>query len=168
MRDKFAAIFGTPGLSGAEAAVVYEQSMSTGFGQSCRGYVLLRYLGYPKVMILHGGYVAWTAAGLPTTTEVPDPQPKTFPVDPKAAGILVGLQVMKGAVADLNQIKLDTRDVDEWIAASSSPYGKDFCPRKGRIPGAVWIESYRMMKPTQAGPMFLSPAEILAECATVG
>jgi thiosulfate/3-mercaptopyruvate sulfurtransferase len=24
-------------------------------------------------------------------------------------------------------------DVEEWIAASSSPYGKDFCPRKGRI-----------------------------------
>ena len=75
---------------------------------------------------------------------------------------------MKAAVADPNQIKLDTRDVDEWIADSSSPYGKDFCPRKGRIPGAVWLEWYRMMKPTPAGPMFKSPAEILAECATVG
>ena len=51
---------------------------------------------------------------------------------------------------------------------SSSPYGKDFCPRKGRIPGAVWIEWYRMMKPTAEGPMFKSPAEILAECASVG
>ena len=168
MRDKFAAIFGAAGLSGAETAVVYEQSMDTGFGQSCRGYVLLRYLGYPKVKILHGGYAAWVAAGLPTTTEVPPPEPKTFPIDPKAAGILVDLQAMKAAVADPNQIKLDTRDVDEWIAESSSPYGKDFCPRKGRIPGAVWIEWYRMMKPTPAGPMFKSPAEILAECATVG
>ncbi len=36
----------------------------------------------------------------------------------------------------LEQAKLDVRDVDEWIADSSSPYGKDFCPRKGRIPGA--------------------------------
>src|SRR5271155_5188799 len=78
MRDKFAAIFGAAGLSGAETAVVYEQSMNTGFGQSCRGYVLLRYLGYPKIKILHGGYAAWTAAGLPTTIEVPTPQPKTF------------------------------------------------------------------------------------------
>ena len=148
--------------------MVYEQSMNTGFGQSCRGYVLLRYLGYPNVMILHGGYAAWVAANLPTTTEVPTPQPKTFTVDPKAASILVDLQAMKAAVADPNQIKLDTRDVDEWIADSSSPYGKDYCPRKGRIPGAVWIEWYRMMKPTPAGPMFKSPAEILAECATVG
>jgi thiosulfate/3-mercaptopyruvate sulfurtransferase len=168
MRDKFAEIFGAAGLSGEETAVIYEQSMNSGFGQSCRGYVLLRYLGYPKVKVLHGGYEAWVAEGLPTTTEVPTPQPKSFAVDPKAASILVDLQAMKAAVADPNQVKLDTRDVDEWIAESSSPYGKDFCPRKGRIPGAVWIEWYRMMKPTSAGPMFKSPAEILAECATVG
>jgi thiosulfate/3-mercaptopyruvate sulfurtransferase len=168
MRDKFAEIFGAAGLSGEETAVIYEQSMNSGFGQSCRGYVLLRYLGYPKVKVLHGGYEAWVAEGLPTTTEVPTPQPKSFAVDPKAASILVDLQAMKAAVADPNQVKLDTRDVDEWIAESSSPYGKDFCPRKGRIPGAVWIEWYRMMKPTSAGPMFKSLAEILAECATVG
>jgi thiosulfate/3-mercaptopyruvate sulfurtransferase len=168
MRDKFATTFGAAGLSGEENAVIYEQSMNTGFGQSCRGYVLLKYLGYPKVKILHGGFVAWTAAGLPVTTEVPAPAPKTFAVEPKAASILVDLQAMKAAVADPNLVKLDTRDVDEWVGESSSPYGKDFCPRKGRIPGAVWIEWYRMMKPTPAGPMFKSTDEILAECATVG
>jgi thiosulfate/3-mercaptopyruvate sulfurtransferase len=168
MREKFAAIFGAAGLSGSETAVVYEQSMNSGFGQSCRGYVLLRYLGYPKIKILHGGYLAWTAAGLPITTAVPTPSAKFFPLDLSAAGILVDLQGMKAAVADPNMVKLDTRDVDEWIADSSSPYGKDFCPRKGRIPGAVWIEWYRMMKPSPAGPMFKSSEEILAECATVG
>ncbi len=168
MREKFAAIFGAAGLSGKETAVVYEQSMDSGFGQSCRGYVLLSYLGYPKMKILHGGYAAWTAAGLPTTTAVPTPAPKSFPLDSTAMGILVDLQAMKAAVADPNIVKLDTRDVDEWIADSSSPYGKDFCPRKGRIPGARWIEWYRMMKPSAAGPMFKSREEILAECATVG
>jgi thiosulfate/3-mercaptopyruvate sulfurtransferase len=168
MRDKFAGGFGAAGLSGKETSVVYEQSMNTGFGQSCRGYVLLRYLGYPKVKILHGGYAAWAAAGLPISTAVPTPERKTFPIDPSAAGILVDLQCMKVAVADPNIVKLDTRDVDEWIADSSSPYGKDFCPRKGRIPGAVWLEWYRMMKPTPNGPMFKSRDEILAECATVG
>jgi thiosulfate/3-mercaptopyruvate sulfurtransferase len=168
MRDKFAGIFGAAGLSGKETAIVYEQSMNTGFGQSCRGYVLLKYLGYPKVKILHGGYAAWTAADLPTTTVVPLPVAKTFALDAAAMGILVDLQGMKVAVADPNIVKLDTRDVDEWIADSSSPYGKDFCPRKGRIPGAKWIEWYRMMKPTPSGPMFKSREEILAECASVG
>jgi thiosulfate/3-mercaptopyruvate sulfurtransferase len=105
---------------------------------------------------------------MPTSTAVTTPQAKSFPLDPGAAGILVDLQSMKAAVADPNIVKLDTRDVDEWIADSSSPYGKDFCPRKGRIPGAVWLEWYRMMKPTPNGPMFKSRDEILAECATVG
>ena len=168
LRDTFAAAFGKAGLSGAETAVLYEQSMSTGFGQSCRGYVLLRSLGYPKVRVLHGGYAAWVAAGLPSTTTVPTPAAKTFPIDAQGMRILVDLARMKAAVKDQRVVKLDVRDVDEWIAESSSPYGKDFCPRKGRIPGAVWIEWYRMMKPTPSGPMFKSSDEILAECATVG
>jgi thiosulfate/3-mercaptopyruvate sulfurtransferase len=139
LRDTFAAAFGKAGLSGAETAVIYEQSMSAGFGQSCRGYVLLRYLALAKA----------------------------FPINTRM-GILVDLEIMKAAVKDPRTIKLDVRDVDEWIAESSSPYGKDFCPRKGRIPGAVWIEWYRMMKPTPTGPMFKSRAETLAECATIG
>src|SRR3979411_3400561 len=139
MREKFASVFGAAGLSGTETAVVYEQSMNTGFGQSCLCDALLRYLGYPKIKVLHGGYVAWTAAGLPVTTAVPTPTPKSFSLDPAAAGILVDLQGMKAAIADPNLVKLDTRDVDEWIADSSSPYGKDFFTRKGIIPGAAWI-----------------------------
>ena len=83
LREKFATAFGNAGLSGREIAVIYEQSMSTGFGQSCRGYVLLRALGYPLIRVLHGGYAAWMAAGLPSTTEVPKPTKKTFPIGPK-------------------------------------------------------------------------------------
>src|SRR6266581_1520658 len=124
LKGKFADAFGKAGLSGAETAVIYEQSMSTGFGQSCRGYVLLRYLGYPKVKILHGGLAAWTAAGLPISTEVPTPAPKVLPVDPTAESILVNLAEMKEIVDDPSIVKLDVRDVDEWIADSSSPYGK--------------------------------------------
>lgn len=170
LRDTFTDAFGKAGLSGTETAVVYEQSMTTGFGQSCRGYMLLRYLGYPrdKIKVLHGGFSAWRAAALPSTTDVPAPKPVRFPVATEADSILVDLNEMKAAVADPHVVKLDVRDVDEWIGESSSPYGKDFCPRKGRIPGSVWLEWYRMLKPTPSGQMFKSPAEILAECATVG
>jgi thiosulfate/3-mercaptopyruvate sulfurtransferase len=168
LRDTFATAFGRAGLSGEETAVVYEHSMASGFGQSCRGYVLLRHLGYPKIKVLHGGFAAWRAAGMPSATEPAAPTERTFPVRPDAGRILIGLEEMKAAVADPTIIKLDVRDVDEWIGESSSPYGKDFCPRKGRIPGSVWLEWYRMMKPTPTGQMFKSREEILAECATVG
>ncbi len=168
LRETFTGAFGRAGLSGGETAVVYEQSMATGFGQSCRGYVLLRHLGYPKVKVLHGGFAAWRAEGRPVSHAADQAQPKAFPIREDAGHIIVDLEGMKAAVGDANVVKLDVRDVDEWIGESSSPYGKDFAPRKGRIPGAVWIEWYRMMKPSPQGPVFKSREEILAECATVG
>jgi len=168
LKSKFADAFGKAGLSGTETAVIYEQSMNSGFGQSCRGYFLLSMLGYPKVKVLHGGFDAWTAATLPVTAEVPSPTPAAFPIVPEAGSILIDYKAMLAALDKPGIALLDVRDVDEWIGESSSPYGKDFCPRKGRIPGAVWLEWYRMMKPTAEGPRFKSSDEILAECATVG
>jgi thiosulfate/3-mercaptopyruvate sulfurtransferase len=168
LQAKFAAIFGAAGLSGKELAVIYEQSMNTGFGQSCRGYFLLQFLGYKRAAVLHGGFKAWQAAGLPTTTETAAPMPKPFPIDAAAASVIVDAKTMLKAVENPAIVKLDVRDVDEWIGASSSPYGVDYCPRKGRIPGARWLEWYRMMKPGKDGPVFKSKDEIAAECQTVG
>lgn len=168
LKSKFAAAFGAAGLSGKETAIVYEQSMNSGFGQSCRGYYLLSVLGYPNAKVLHGGYDAWVGAGLPVSTEAATPAAATFPIDPAGASILIDAKTMLGALGKSDIAILDVRDVDEWIADSSSPYGKEFCPRKGRIPGARWLEWYRMMKPSAEGPRFKSKDEILAECATVG
>jgi len=168
LSGKFADAFGAVGLSGDEVAVVYEDSMNTGFGQSCRGYFLLEFLGYPKAAILHGGYQAWLAEKLPTSTEVPTPAVKTFPVVASAASVMLTQDDMLASLDESNIVKLDVRDVDEWVGISSSPYGIDFCPRKGRIPGAVWLEWYRMMKPGEEVSVFKSKEEIQAECATVG
>lgn len=168
LRGKFAEVFGAAGLSGKEVAVIYEDSMNTGFGQSCRGYFLLQFLGYPKASVLHGGYQAWLAEGLPVSTEVATPETKRFPVNEEAASIMLTTDDMLAALDDSKIVKLDVRDVDEWVGTSSSPYGIDFCPRKGRIPGAVWLEWYRMMKPGEEVPVFKSKAELQAECATVG
>ena len=165
---KFADAFGKAGLSGKETAVVYEQSMDSGFGQSCLGYFLLTALGYKNVKVLHGGFNAWTAEDQPVSTETPPVSDAAFPVDPASAAIMLNASDMLAALDKPDIAILDARDVDEWIGDSSSPYGKDFCPRKGRIPGARWLEWYRMMKPSAAGSRFKSGPEILAECATVG
>lgn len=168
LRGKFAEAFGAAGLSGEEVAVIYEDSMNTGFGQSCRGYFLLEFLGYPKAAILHGGYQAWVAESMPVSTEEVTPEPKTFPVDEAAASVMLTKEDMLSSLEDSEIVKLDVRDVDEWVGTSSSPYGIDFCPRKGRIPGAVWLEWYRMMKPGEEVPVFKSQEELQAECTTVG
>jgi len=168
LTQKFTDAFGAAGLDGSKTAVIYEESMNTGFGQSCRGYFLLSYLGYPSIKVLHGGFAAWSATGLTVTTEAISPAPASFAIDPEAAALMLTVDDMKAALETPDIALLDVRDVDEWVATSSSPYGPDFCPRKGRIPGAVWIEWYRMMKPSPDGPMMKSADEVLAECATVG
>lgn len=168
LRGLFADAFGSAGLSGAETAVLYEQSMNSGFGQSCRGFFLLKWLGYPNAVVLHGGFTAWEKAGLPVTAELSSPAPKSFPATETGAHLMVDRDAMLASLSDASLIKLDVRDVDEWVGTSSSPYGPDFCPRKGRIPGAKWIEWYRMMKPSAEGPVFKAPEEIRAECESVG
>ena len=167
LKQTFAEAFGAVGLSGTPTAVFYEDSMNSGFGQSCRGYFLLSWLKYPKVRILHGGMSAWTAAGMPVTTDTVAPTPAPFPMPASTASLMVTKDEMLAAL-DSEIVLLDVRDVDEWIGDSSSPYGKDYAPRKGRIPGAKWIEWYRFMKPTGQGAMFKSPDEIRADCRTAG
>ncbi|HWN67867.1 MAG TPA: sulfurtransferase [Haliangium sp.] len=167
MQTTFADALGRAGLSGREVAVVYEDALDSGYGQSCRGYFLLRYLGYPQVAILHGGYRAWKEAGLPVTDEMPRPTPRVFPVDVRER-VFVAKQEMLGAVDDPRIIKLDVRDRDEWQGTSSSPYGVDFCPRKGRIPGAVWLEWYRVLDRSGDAPRFRSRDQLLATCREVG
>jgi thiosulfate/3-mercaptopyruvate sulfurtransferase len=167
LKGSFMKHFGAVGLSGAETAVFYEDALNSGYGQSCRGYYLLTWLGYPKIKVLNGGYSAWKAAGLPTSTETVVPVAKTFPSDLPMADVMLTRDDMLAALG--TDVKLlDVRDIDEWIGESSSPYGKDFAPRKGRIPGAKWLEWYRFMKPSAQGPMIKSPDEVKAECATAG
>lgn len=167
LRDTFAAHLGAVGLSGRETAVFYEDALHNGYGQSCRGYYLLTWLGYPKVKVLNGGFSAWRAAGLPVSTTPVTPVPATFPTDLQSADVMLTRADVEQALGT-DVVLLDVRDVDEWIGESSSPYGKDFAPRKGRLPGARWIEWYRFMKPSANGPVFKSPDEIRAECASAG
>ena len=167
LKSTFAEHLGAVGLSGAETAVFYEDALNSGYGQSCRGYYLLTWLGYPKIKVLNGGFSAWKAAGLDVSTDMPSPVAKTFPADLMGADVMLTKEDIVAALHTDIQL-LDVRDIDEWTGESSSPYGKDYAPRKGRLPGAKWIEWYRFMKPSPQGPVFKSPLEVQAEAATAG
>jgi thiosulfate/3-mercaptopyruvate sulfurtransferase len=169
LQSEFAKLLGAAGITGKEPIVIYEDAMNKGFGQSCRGYFLLRYLGCEQVSVLHGGYQAWLAARLPIVADVPIPVITTFQGQINPAMMVTTAQML-AAVKDSNRkiVFLDVRDREEWVGESSSPYGVDFCPRKGRIPGAVWIEWYQFMQPEAEIALFKSPAEIQQLCAAVG
>src|SRR5258706_14226130 len=107
LKTKFADAFGKAGLSGKETAVIYEQSMNSGFGQSCRGYYLLTMLGYPKIKVLDGGVDAWTAKDLQVTRAVPEPATASFGCAPEASDILIDAKTMLAALGKPGIARLD-------------------------------------------------------------
>lgn len=167
MRRSFAELFGTAGLCGKERVVLYEDAMDNGYGQSCRGRFLLRYLGHCNATVLHGGFQAWLEEDLPVSLDIPVVEKKIFPLNPDPSIILTS-EEMLASLSDPNIIKLDCRDRAEWIGTSSSPYGPDFAPRKGRIPGAVWIEWYDVMYRNGHISWFKDPKKLRSLFAKVG
>ncbi|MBW4423632.1 MAG: sulfurtransferase [Nostoc desertorum CM1-VF14] len=167
LQEYFAEIMSNLGISGAERLIVYEDTLNKGYGQSCRAAFLLKYLGCAQVSILHGGYRAWLREGLPITDEILLRENSVFRLHPNA-DMMVTTTEMLQAIDNPAIIKLDVRDRNEWLGLSSSPYHPDFCPRKGRIPNAVWLEWHRLMNSELEIPTFRSPDEIREICQSVG
>jgi len=166
LHQTFAEIFGNAGLDGEKTAIVYEDALSTQYGGSCRGYWLLKYLGYPAAGILDGGLRGWKQAGLAVTAEPITATPANFPINPQRELLATKDDVLETLEKD-DAILLDNRDQDEWLGESSSPYGKDFVPRKGRLPGAVWLEWYDLMDDADV-PAFKPPQAIRKIAASKG
>lgn len=167
LEGKFASLLGAAGASGDEEVVIYEDAMNSGYGQSCRGWFLLRWLGHPRVRVLDGGLRAWLAEGRALETGAATRRPAMFTprMDP---AMMVTRDDVLAALSDPAVVMLDVRDRDEWTGESSSPYGRDFAPRKGRLPGARWIEWYDFMETREGIPHFRSPEEVRSLCARVG
>ena len=149
--------------------MLYEDGLTTRFGGSCRGWWILNYLGHSNAAILDKGYSYWKSAGLPTSSEVTAITPSEFKVKVNNDIIAMKDDVL-AAIDDTNIVLLDNRDAREWYCEGSSPYdadGKDFSPRRGRIPGAKWVEWYSLMDDTDT-PTFKSAEEITAILAEQG
>lgn len=167
MRKTFARLFGTVGINSDKKVVVYEDAMDNGYGRSCRGLFILKYLGHKNVTVLHGGFQAWLMKNYPTTKEIPVPAQKDFVVSIDNS-MIIDSEEMLAALNNPNVTILDVRDHAEWIGVSSSPYGPNFAPRKGRLPGAKWLEWYNMMKNVNSIPWFKEPEELKKLFAEVG
>ena len=149
MKSHFQRRFGELGITGKEHVIVYEQSMDNQYGASCRGFFIFKYMNHPKVSTLEGGFdvVRRLNEVLPYITEESS---VIVPCQYEGqAGINVDWQMAdRDEVMRIVQEKpskkclLDVRDAIEWNGLSSSPYGADFTPRKGRIPNSLWIEWY--------------------------
>ena len=169
MTNKFKKLFSEAGITKDQLAIIYEDNLNTRYGGSCRGYFQLSYMGHENVGILDGGLIDWKRDGLPTNDEVVTPVPIIFTPNIKDS-IMVTKDTMAKALGNPEIKLLDNRDKVEWIGESSSPYGVDFAPRKGRIPGAQWIEWYNFMETDDSGYIshFKSAEAIREICAELG
>lgn len=155
------------GLTPDTTAIVYEDAYDSRYGGSCRGYWLLRYLGHARTGVLDGGFSAWLEEGLPADAEPVPTTPVDFVIDAQPEMLATRDEVLN--CLDRPDVKLlDIRDRVEWDAKSSSPYGVDFAPRKGRLPGARWMEWYSFLERDGQIPYFKSPDRIRALCAEYG
>nr|VFK18317.1 MAG: thiosulfate/3-mercaptopyruvate sulfurtransferase [Candidatus Kentron sp. LFY] len=164
LHQNFTNLFSNAGVPNDKTIIVYEDSFDTRYGGSCRGYWLLKYLGHPDVGILDGGLAGWLRAGLPLESGEITPDPTNFLVNPQR-NLMATKDDVFDALSDSSLVLLDVRDKVEWIGKSSSPYGVDFAPRKGRLPNAKWIEWYEFMDRTLRVPAFKSKEQIQKLCA---
>ena len=165
LHQTFTGHFSEIGLTSDKTAIIYEDAYDSRYGGSCRGYWLLRYLGHENVGILDGGYSAWNDEGFPVDAETVVSESSKFVVKPQSDLIATKSEMIE-VVNNPGSVKLlDNRDKIEWIGKSSSPYGIDYTPRKGRISGATWIEWYEFLERDGKIPYFKTNDKILELCA---
>ncbi len=167
LQSTFGKHFSEAGVSDNKLLIFYEDSLTKRYCGSCRGYLIGRYLGHPQPGILYGGLDTWKSRGFPVSKEPPVIEPTSFQIRLHPELIATKKDVLK-AIDDSKIMLLDDRDEDEWTSQSSSPYGVDFAPRKGHIPGAVWIEWRHFMELKHDYPAFKSNKVIQAMCQEKG
>jgi thiosulfate/3-mercaptopyruvate sulfurtransferase len=113
------------GISAATTVVAYDAADGS---VAARLWWLLRWAGHSAVAVLDGGISAWRAAGLPVTTEVPQPQAGTITV--RSGGMPV-LDARQAATLARDGVLLDARAAPRY-RGETEPVD----PRAGHIPGA--------------------------------
>lgn len=152
--EAFAAAMRHAGVSAGRPVVAYDGG--DGMGAS-RAWWLLRYFGHDDVRVLDGGYAAWTAAGLPTTTDEPPPPLGDFTAKPGAMPLL---DAEKAAALARDGILLDVRTAERFRGES-----EPIDPVAGHIPGAV-----NAPEGANTGPdgLLRSPDELRERFAALG
>ncbi|WP_405092997.1 sulfurtransferase [Micromonospora sp. NBC_01392] len=116
------------GVRAGHPVVVYDG----GDGMSAaRAWWTLRWAGHRPVRVLHGGFPAWVAAGLPVDTATPEPTPGDVTVTPGAMPVLDAGQAARLAAAE-DAVLLDVRAAPRY-RGENEPVD----PVAGHVPGAV-------------------------------
>jgi thiosulfate/3-mercaptopyruvate sulfurtransferase len=171
MQTRLYAQFTDAGITPDKTILFYEDNLASCYGASCRGYFQLSLFGHPNLGLLDGGLERWQAEGYPVDTHTPDRIRSILPDLPLRREALATIDDVMHALEHPEIKLLDNRDREEWLGITSSPsefYADDFLPRRGRIPGARWIEWRSFMETSDGYTHFKSAEQIRALCAQAG
>lgn len=150
--EEFAAKMGQLGVDDQTTVVVYDVGNVI---WAARIWWALHYYGHDKVYVLEGGAAAWEAAGKPLTTEVIQPQPKTFVPHTRPAMRASKAHVL-AAIDDPDTTIIETRR-EAGIVESG-----------GTVRGAYWLPSTTVFAPKESYQALISEAELDGYLQAIG
>ncbi|QQB34810.1 sulfurtransferase [Achromobacter deleyi] len=129
-RGQFGALMAAHGVTPQTLVVAYDAS---GGMYAAHLWWMLRWLGHDRVAVLDGGWQAWQAAGLPTSTEAAAPVWAGAPVTPAAPRVgSVDVQAVLDNIARPAFTVIDARAANRYRGEV-----EPMDPVAGHIPGAL-------------------------------
>lgn len=116
--------------------IVHQGRDETDFGAAARVYWTLKSSGVTELSILNGGVNAWTAAGLPLSTNAVAPQPSTFEVTFSDRWLATTDQVKAIVDGGDTALLLDARPEEFWAGNASHAAAA----RPGTLPQSRYFE----------------------------
>lgn len=143
----WSARLGKLGILPKMRVVIYGDSLP----EAARAWWILRYWGFDRAQLLHGGLPDWLAAGQKVTAEIPAVAPQELDLKPHAARLATKIEVLKSVPAGTCQA-LDARSREEYTGV------KALAKRSGSIPKASHLEWSDLVAPGTL--RFKSPADL--------
>jgi thiosulfate/3-mercaptopyruvate sulfurtransferase len=142
------------GVRDSGPVVVYDDADSTA---AARAWWLLRYFGHQAVVVLDGGFLAWTAAGGPVEKGETGAAPGDFRARPGHLGLL---DAAAAAALPRDGVLLDARSAERYRGEA-----EHVDPVAGHIPGAVSAPTAANVNPDGT---FRSAADLGERFASLG
>ncbi len=147
--DEFARTLARLGISNNSSVALYDAS---GGSMASRMWWMLRWVGHDSVAVLDGGWDAWTAAGLPTTSGEESPQPGSFTASPRPELVVDAAEMLR-KTASGGALVIDARAADRFRGENET-----HDPIGGHIPGASNLPQSGNLR----DGLFLEPDELAA------